>query len=1190
MNSFFLIPTLHFLFAIVEFELAALVWLADRKAILNRLVSAVAVVLGLTSLGVGAVMNSISLQEAAPWLQLLTATTYMLLPTLFYASAAALRPQLASKRWFTWLLLVVIVIPPLAVLMDVVGASQSVLGQPLIYQPPDVGDYTGGYIATSDFVGGLLNSVLLNVIYAAAFAILGLCGLVFWRDRKVDRTRARMAMGILLATLAATFVPAIAPASLQAGVSPLITNLVFAAAFVYVSLRSEPRGLNVGRFLAGDLPMFQKLTVSVAGLLLPATLVVALSAVTFYKFSILNLTGDGLRSLAEAEADNIEAALAQQAETLTTLGSDPLHITLITGRDNGYLGLTDAQVADQISEIEDQWQAGDEPVVGTLLAQLRWASLQSFVENSPAYSQLLLADQHGALITATYRPASYDQSESDWWQAVSASGEPFVGLPRFEATLGEYVVDIAVPIFIPDQDGRADAVLAGVYSLSGLSTEVNSIQDAQVGSLGLFTHEGEWIPYPEAMTEQTPEVNWDRLLAATAGWDVLPYADESSVVAWAEVTPQPETGQSWRVLAHRSVPQALAGVVAARWVGVLTVIIIVASAILVAGILARAITRPLGELTLAAESFMGGELESHVAVESRDEIGALAATFNNMTERLRLLVRALETTTARRTAELERWAAQLETAAAVAHEAAAIREPQLLLNQVVQLISERFGFYHAGIFLLDTASEYAVLQAASSPGGQRMLNRGHKLQVGKVGVVGYAAGTGEARLAQDVGADVVYYDNPDMPDTRSELALPLTVRERVIGVLDVQARETNAFTKEDTQALQTLADQLALAIENARLLQGSQKALEELESVYGEEIGQAWRARLEQRPVVYRYRPAGVDIVPTGGASRVTGSLGPLERALTKKISLRGQEIGGIELRRAGDQPDWSEEEKALVEEIMEQTALALENARLVDQIRLRSDQIQLLQEITALGTTLMDQEELLQGVAEKLQTGLDLVYCSVSLFDENLQTGEIVAAAPRQMTEIDPRETSFQLENHEVTLEVIRRRENVVLYDIEANALAASVRAPMLDRGTHTLILIPLIVRGRVIGAIQLEVAEPERKFELEDLGFFDQISAQVATSMDATRLMEETSRRADRERLVAEITTKVRASNDPQVILQTAVSELRQALGAHRAQVLLESNEREARTNGEPSPNGEGNGTSNTTDENAQASRSGP
>ncbi|RME51174.1 MAG: GAF domain-containing protein [Caldilineae bacterium] len=166
----------------------------------------------------------------------------------------------------------------------------------------------------------------------------------------------------------------------------------------------------------------------------------------------------------------------------------------------------------------------------------------------------------------------------------------------------------------------------------------------------------------------------------------------------------------------------------------------------------------------------------------------------------------------------KRRATQLEVASEVARHATAILDDvDRLLDDTVHRISDKFGFYHAGIFLLDESRRFAVFQAASSAGGAQMLKEGHKLKVGEEGIVGYVASTGKARIAPDVGTDAVHYANPHLPDTRSEMALPLKVRNRVIGVLDVQSDQPNTFGQADIATLQILADQLANAIENARL-------------------------------------------------------------------------------------------------------------------------------------------------------------------------------------------------------------------------------------------------------------------------------------------------------------------------------------------------------------------------------------
>jgi len=249
-------------------------------------------------------------------------------------------------------------------------------------------------------------------------------------------------------------------------------------------------------------------------------------------------------------------------------------------------------------------------------------------------------------------------------------------------------------------------------------------------------------------------------------------------------------------------------------------------------------TKPIIELTQSAEKIASGDLSVQARVTTEDEIGTLGKSFNAMTTQLRDLVETLESRVRDRTRQLAEQndalqlrSRQLQTVADVARNIVSTRQVDSLLTLVTRLVSERFGFYHSGIFLLDERGEYAVLRAASSPGGIRMLERQHKLRVGQVGIVGYVTGTGEPRIATDVGADAVFFNNPDLPETRSEMALPLKLGDLIIGALDVQSVEPDAFSQEDIALFTTLADQVSVAIENANAYEVSQQNLEEMKEL-----------------------------------------------------------------------------------------------------------------------------------------------------------------------------------------------------------------------------------------------------------------------------------------------------------------------------------------------------------------------
>jgi PAS domain S-box-containing protein len=176
---------------------------------------------------------------------------------------------------------------------------------------------------------------------------------------------------------------------------------------------------------------------------------------------------------------------------------------------------------------------------------------------------------------------------------------------------------------------------------------------------------------------------------------------------------------------------------------------------------------------------------------------------------------------------------QLQTAAEVSRAATGILDPEELIQQVVDLVQARFGLYYVGLFLVDRTGEWtdepgkwAVLRAGSGGAGQRMLSAGHKLEIGGESMIGWCVANQQARIALDVGDEGVRFDNPYLPATRSEMALPLIARGQAVGAMTVQSQEQAAFSDEDIAVLQTMADQVANAIENARLLEETQRVAE----------------------------------------------------------------------------------------------------------------------------------------------------------------------------------------------------------------------------------------------------------------------------------------------------------------------------------------------------------------------------
>ena len=402
---------------------------------------------------------------------------------------------------------------------------------------------------------------------------------------------------------------------------------------------------------------------------------------------------------------------------------------------------------------------------------------------------------------------------------------------------------------------------------------------------------------------------------------------------------------------------------------VLSITVTLSVGVLGYGVVSRQLLNPLRELTT--------ELERKVEERTQE----LAETAGRLE---------------RANVALEERGARLRTAARIAREAAAIHDMEQLLDETVRLISDRFGFYHAGIFLLNETNDYAVLRAASSEGGQRMLARGHQLRVGQEGIVGYVTGQGEPRIALDVGVDAVFFDNPDLPGTRSEAALPLKARGEILGALDVQSREPGAFASEDVEVLQTLADQVAVAIVNARLFQEAQEALQAERRAYGELSRQAWKRLLSaDRELAARYDPHGImagdaasgdDVADSPGEAFATGSSGQGSDALVVPIKVRGHVIGVLDARKTGeartDSEPWTPDEVDLLESLSQQLGVALESARLYEDIQRQAARERLVGEVAARMRESLDMTTVLKEGAAGIRDAMGLPAVTVQLMD----------------------------------------------------------------------------------------------------------------------------------------------------------------------------------------------------------------
>lgn len=370
---------------------------------------------------------------------------------------------------------------------------------------------------------------------------------------------------------------------------------------------------------------------------------------------------------------------------------------------------------------------------------------------------------------------------------------------------------------------------------------------------------------------------------------------------------------------------------------------------------------------------------------------ASAAEARKSNQELMELRDALERRVHERTAELqavsqqnEKRARDLQAINEIAQALSAERNMEKLLPLIAAMVSERFGYYHVGIFLNDTTDQYAVLAAANSPGGQRMIQNRYQQKIGSESIIGYVTATGKPRFLTKAGADAAYFDNPDLPETCAAMAFPLTVGGKVIGALDIQSKEMTAISTEEIATLSILAGQVSAAIENARLYETVRRSLEQTEAAYRQYVKNEWlHLTREERLAGFRY--SGGSSVPLespldlGEAGRVaeTGTIhqadaGPNGRPaeLAVPLKLRDQVIGVLHVT-APHKRRWTDDDIDIAQAAADHLALSIENARLFQTSANRAAREQIVSEISSKIAGNIRVKNILQVAAQELSQAL---------------------------------------------------------------------------------------------------------------------------------------------------------------------------------------------------------------------------
>lgn len=604
-------------------------------------------------------------------------------------------------------------------------------------------------------------------------------------------------------------------------------------------------------------------------------------------------------------------------------------------------------------------------------------------------------------------PPDFDVTGRPWFVEAAPENNPrgdvVWSTPYQDAALNGLVITTSIPVF--DARKQFQGVAAMDIQLNQITNLVSGILVGETGYAFLLDSDNRLIALPEKGYVDFGIKPETAPLGEILGRTSLPNAKPelfdvlNTVLSGEEGISTANIGGVERLIAYHRIPEVqytlavivpstellteaiiVSNQIAKETSSTLRISILLISLIFAVTTIAslgigNRLTAPLKSLTRVANEIISGNFEAKAEIQSQDEIGILAKTLNAMTSTLRNLIQSLEKRVEERTSALqeelqkgERRGKQYKAIAKVAQAINTTQNLQELLPHISEVVSQQFGFYHVGIFLNDANNQYTNLSAANSEGGRKMLNRGHQLKIGEQGIVGFATGTGKPRIALNVGEDSVYFNNPYLPETHSEMALPLIISGNIIGALDVQSRETNAFSNEDTEVLSTLADQVSLAIQNARLYDQTKKSLAEAEAIYRQYIRETWSQLPEdQKMAGFRYTTSGtIPLLETEMEDKTSRDAGDERQVVSIPIIMRKETVGTLSVM-VPKQERIKSDQIELIKAVAERVALSAENARLFDETSRRAQRERIISDIASKIGTSVRTESILRTTAREL-------------------------------------------------------------------------------------------------------------------------------------------------------------------------------------------------------------------------------
>ena len=827
---------------------------------------------------------------------------------------------------------------------------------------------------------------------------------------------------------------------------------------------------------------------------------------------------------------------SSQMTSALSAETESLREWVLDRQTNLYVESSEKEIKDPVGKlIIDNNDNGSRQAARSVLDELRYKNEETF------FSDIFIArvDPDGEIGDVLV-------STNPDWEGIQISSLSAASTSEIETTAHLDLTGIApdsltfitsVPMRALD-GGRADSVIVGVNS--GLSIgalldtmqvywEQRGIYRVELGNTFLVMQPDVLIHMPRYSTTPIIQRDVEHPVLNTQPTDeggTLEYTSTDGVNVLGAYQWIPD----WNIAVVVELPQiqAFAGL---NDLAIFTAGLILLATLLIA-LLVPVVTRrslqPLATLTDFAERVAAGDLQHRVSIDRKDEIGRLAQSFNHMANELAQFYQSLEARVLQRTQEIR-------LAAEMARDVTTSQDVDELMNETLRLISERFTYYHTGIYLLDETKKNAILRAATSEGGKRMLNREHRLGVGRTGLVGFVTEIGEPRVMQSVGDDPHYYANPDLPETRSELTLPLTVSASIIGALDIQSRIPNAFSDADILVLQIIADTLAVAIENAHLLKRQYALAEQRSKVI--DLFNRLSQQIDYDTLLQEIPNSVREIF---NLSRVTLGLVEGESVVVRSIaSSEGAVLPPIDSAPIGEGVLGLSVELKATREVAKEPLHELETQDPRQSVTETILAIPLVIRDRVIGSLAFESEPREKITKDEIEA-LEIIASQVAIFIENARLLE------KMQQNLDQADSLHREQTTSAWTQLLKREFDSDEPHVEYGF--PDVAAQQDDPGLTT----DIELRGEVIGNLDLRGLR-SGDWSDEDKEILEAVADELATALEQARLMEEINRRVAQLQTAAEIARSASALMDLDDLLSGSVNLIHDRFDYYYVSIFL-------------------------------------